>query len=299
MTRTHSTHSGLIGRLRLQGVGVLFGISCIFTAGCGEPAATVSQSSAVSNVAKSENVGALVMIPGVVGQESDLAGMRDGLCDAGCPLRIEIIPWETSAFQPIKNLTDFQANLDRAGRIARRLTQLRRRHPDQTLVLLGNSGGGGLAIMAVEMLPDDVVIDQLILTAAAVSHDYNLSRVRMKCRSIVNVYSRADGIVGWGTSLFGTIDRKNTLSAGHCGFLAPDGSLRDEEGLVQIEYNPEWFRFGHDGSHLGYRSRKWAEAVLSRWLMTSIETASVHEDAPGDDAESDSPSTAEKTAAAY
>lgn len=234
--------------------------------GCGDGDVAVSQSTSIQHTASNGELGTLVMIPGIVGQVSDLAGMRDGLCDAGLPMRMEIIPWETSAFQPIKNLTDYQANLDRAARIADRLTQLRRGCPERPLYLLGNSGGGGLAILAVEMLPEDVAVDQLILTAAAVSNDYDLSRVRSRCRSIVNFYSRMDGIVGWGTSLFGTIDRKNTLSAGHCGFLSPEGVLRVEEGLIQIEYNAAWARYGHDGSHLGYRSRKWAEVVLSEWL---------------------------------
>lgn len=241
--------------------------------GCGDGNVAVSQSTSIQHTATNAESGTLVMIPGIVGQVSDLAGMRDGLCDAGLRMRIEIIPWETSAFQPIKNLTDYQANLDRAARIADRLTQLKRGCPERPLCLLGNSGGGGLAILAVEMLPEDVVLDQLILTAAAVSNDYDLFRVRPQCRSIVNFYSRMDGIVGWGTSLFGTIDRKNTLSAGHCGFLSPEGVLRVEDGLIQIEYNTAWARLGHDGSHLGYRSRKWAEVVLSEWLNRMQMTA--------------------------
>lgn len=231
----------------------------------------------------STKAGTIFMIPGIVGQPSDLSGMRDGLRDAIASAHIhyevEIIPWETSALQPIRNLTDYEANKVRARRIAERLTAASRNSPERELILVGNSGGGGLAVMAVEMLPEDVMLDRLILTAAAVSNDYDLSLVRSRCRVIENFYSRADGIVGWGTSLFGTIDRKNTLSAGHTGFIDGSGNLLKADRLRQHEWRIDWLKYGHSGSHLGYRARKWAEVVLAPRVIgetESIRTASAN-----------------------
>ncbi|MBX3395670.1 MAG: hypothetical protein KF841_09915 [Phycisphaerae bacterium] len=216
---------------------------------------------------KRMQAGTIFMIPGIVGQPSELTGMRDGLCDAIAAAQleyeVEVIPWETSAFQPIRNLTDYEANKQRARRIADRLTEARRKSPGRAVILVGNSGGGGLAVMAVEMLPDDVMLDRLILTAAAVSNDYNLSIVRSRCHAIDNFYSRADGIVGWGTSLFGTIDRKNTLSAGHTGFVDARGNLLKADRINQHEWRIDWLKYGHTGSHFGYRARKWAEVILA------------------------------------
>lgn len=263
---------GLTSLHRLSLFCILLGMGTGF--GCSGPLSQIRQRVRVQPVPTNarlvtrSSAGTIVMIPGIVGQVSDLSGMRDGLQDAmqssgGATYEIEIIPWETSAFQPFKNLTDYDANVVRAQRISERLAQIRRDRPDESLVLLGNSGGGGLAVMAVEMLPEGVMIDRLVLTAAAVSNDYDLSMVQSRCHAVVNFYSRADGIVGWGTSVFGTIDRKNTLSAGHCGFMNADGTLRNNANLTQIEWKPEWIWQGHDGSHLGYRARKWAEVVLA------------------------------------
>lgn len=274
MPDSHRRVAGATGTLAVRAMVVATLLAAALPLGCSArsesvrvmPSRTTTTRPAAEH--RGEPTGTIVMIPGIVGQPSDLFGMRDGLCDAMAAggaewYEIEIIPWETSAFQPIKNLTDYEANVARARKIAARLTQLHRERPGRPLVLLGNSGGGGLAILAAEMLPAEVVLDRLVLTAAAVSNDYDLSRVEPHVKTIVNFYSPRDGIVGWGTSVFGTIDRKKTLSAGHCGFLTADGKMRAGDKLRQHEWTPEWRELGHDGSHLGYRNRKWAATVLA------------------------------------
>ena len=204
------------------------------------------------------------MIPGIDGQASRLSGAYQGLRDAGIDGYIEIIPWGTSRWQALQNLMDLPANKKRAEKIATRLIELRQEHPDQLLTLIGFSGGGGLAILSVEDLPDDVLLDRIILVAAAISNDYDLSKVLGHCKDrLINFYSGQDLIVGLGTELFGTIDRKKTISAGHSGFLDADGRLRRSEKLVQIPWTPAWTQYGHHGGHIGYLSRSWARHVLA------------------------------------
>ncbi|HWL94118.1 MAG TPA: hypothetical protein VNT79_11345, partial [Phycisphaerae bacterium] len=218
-------------KFALPKCAALLWVTGLAMAGCGGRQSIVREGPAVEPAAASTAApayrGTLVMIPGITGDAEGLMPVRDGLCDAGCGMNIEIVAWESSR-HPIRNLTDLKANTARARRIADRLTRLYREHPGKPLVLLGNSGGGGLAVLAMEMLPKDVIIDRLILTAAAVSNDYDLAKASAHCGSIVNIFSRSDVIVGLGTSLFGTIDRKKMRSAGYCGFLASDGALRKD-----------------------------------------------------------------------
>lgn len=209
-------------------------------------------------------IGTLVLIPGVIGQCEQLDGTCDALREAGVKYNLEIIDWGTSPFQPIENLTNLKANIRRAERIAARLTELRRQRPDQPLVLLGKSGGGGLAVMAVERLPEDVKIDRLILIATAISQQYDLAKVRAHCKDkVICFYSPVDGIVAWGTLLFGTIDRHNAISVGHSGFVDRAGRLRHEDKLEQISWEPSWILAGHHGGHTGYRGRQWIKQYLA------------------------------------
>jgi hypothetical protein len=74
---------------------------------------------------------------------------------------------------------------------------------------------------------------------------------------VVNYASTRDLQVGWGTRTFGTIDRKNTASAGAIGFAAED------DRLLQYHWSSADVRFGHAGNHLAYLNGRWqAEKLL-------------------------------------
>lgn len=216
------------------------------------------------------------MFPGVEGQRWQLAGTERGLAEAGVHWRIEIMDWGTPPLHSLPNLTDFEANRRRARERAARLVRLRREHPREPLVLVGFSGGGGLAILTVEALPEGVSIDRLVLVAAAISKDYDLSRVLKRCNDqVINIYSDRDAMVGLGTSLFGTIDRKYGLSAGHSGFVGTDGAPVRDEKLVQISWEPAWVQYGHYGGHLGYLSLAWARQVLAPLIDPELARARI------------------------
>lgn len=220
--------------------------------------------SSTHEISEGSTSGHVILLPGVEGGIWQMRGMRQGLRDAGIHWTIEIIPWGTPPLHSLSNLTDLPANLKRAGQIAKRITELRAQRPNSAIVLVGYSGGGGLAMLTLNALQGDAQVNRVVLLAAAISNTYDLSVAQKRCSErIVNVYSPRDGIVGWGTSLFGTIDRRNTVSAGHSGFLKADDSLRVEDKLEQIAWSPQWEAYGHTGTHVCYLFRPWACHVLA------------------------------------
>jgi len=215
--------------------------------------------------------GLVVILPGVEGNKWQLTGSVMGLRDAGLDREIDIIPWGSPPLHSIPNLTNYPENQKRAQRIAARIADYHREYPDQPVTLIGYSGGGGLAVMATEALPKDIVLDRLILVGAAVAPDHDLSGVLPRCaHGVINFYSAADWfILGVGTQVFGTIDRKYTSSAGHVGFLDGDGKLREAPGLTQIAWEPAWINAGHDGGHIGWLARNWAREYLAPTIVAS------------------------------
>ena len=212
--------------------------------------------------------GTVMMLPGVEGNAWQLEHVYSGLRRAGIDQAIEIVPWGTPPLSSLRNLSDLPRNLERAQVIATKIKTLRTDYADAPLTLIGYSGGGGLAVLTLAALDESVTVDKTILVAAAISNRYDVRPLLARSkRGIVNLHSKRDGIVGAGTKVFGTIDRKKTLSAGHTGFVDDQNALTACNGLTQIEWTPAWRAYGHGGDHLGYLSRDWAEQVLAPMVV--------------------------------
>lgn len=248
-----------MSQLRSLPISTAFGcalIGCVCATGCQQPESRQANSGPHRSV---------VLLPGVEGGAWQLDGTVKGLRDGGINGDFDVISWGQRPFGSLDNLTNINANKARSKTIAERITGHQREHPDRPITLIGFSGGGGLAVLVAEALPKDTVLDRLILVGAAISpqHDLREARARFK-HGIVNIYSIGDWfILGAGTSVFGTIDRANTASAGHVGFQTKDGKLRVEDGLTQIAWQAKWIATGHDGGHIGWLARPWAEKYLA------------------------------------
>jgi pimeloyl-ACP methyl ester carboxylesterase len=212
--------------------------------------------------------GCIFMVPGIEGTYWQLHGTVRGLRQAGIDQAIEPIEWGANPFRRFRNLTALHANRKAAKDIAGRIIAYHAAHPDAPISVVGYSGGGGIAALIIENLPDDVVLERVVLIAAALSPQYDLSRVFAHTRQgAINFYSPWDWLVlGYGTRVFGTIDRTRTSSAGRLGFRDADGQVIQSPQLTQICWRPEWHRFGHAGGHVGWLSTGWAREVLARHL---------------------------------
>ena len=216
-------------------------------------------------VAPSPVEGRLLILPGVGNTRFHLAGFV-AAAQAQLPrFDVEVRTWGVP-FMTIHNLRAHERNEATALGIAAEIADWRRAHPNAPFYLVGYSGGGGMATLVTAALPDDVSIDRLVLVAPAISPDYPLGAdVMPHVREyVVNYASERDLQVGWGTRTFGTIDRKNTASAGAIGFAVP------HERLLEYRWSTADEPFGHAGNHLAYLSGRWQAAKLLPVLDPSV-----------------------------
>src|SRR6478672_310840 len=177
----------------------------------------------------------LLHLPGISGARGYDRMMTGGLRDAGYTGPIETYDW-TEKDPGLRALMAYERNQVEAQKIADQIAE--RFHADPTLkiIITSHSGGTGLAIWALEKLPEDVKVERVMLLSSALSPQYDLSKalshVRDKCYSF---FSENDVLVlSAGTKLFGTIDGKKCESAGECGFILPENAdLRQYEKLIQ------------------------------------------------------------------
>ena len=216
--------------------------------------------------------GLIWMIPGIRGTPSMLAEACRGLEDAGVRSAIEVYDWQRGElFGTLSNLLDHERNLGHAAKLAEYITECGRNHAGRPIDVVGYSGGGGLAVMVAEALPEDVHLRHLILVQAAISPEYDLSTALARVDGkLVNFHSSFDwAILGLGTRTFGTMDRANVASAGKVGFNL-DAAVLDEALRSRIE-QPEWtaamLASGHYGGHFGMLTYGWNKKHLARYLI--------------------------------
>jgi hypothetical protein len=113
-------------------------------------------------------------------------------------------------------------------------------------------------VKAFELL-DEETVERAVLLAPALSPRYDLTAaLRAVRRDVVVFWSPLDVIVlGFGTRLFGTVDRVRTVSAGLVGFQIPASLAHDARQnreyrkLRQIRWHPRMATTGNFGGHLG------------------------------------------------
>ncbi len=231
------------------------------------PVRVVAMPAAQSAVAPSDAW--MLHLPGIAGSRWVDEQLGLGFRDAGFAGALEIYDW-TGDEPGIASLHDYKRNQQEARKVADYIAERVHAHPGMRVTLCGHSGGTGIAIWALEKLPDDVKIDNVILLASALSPGYDLSRalthVRGKCFSFC---SENDVLVlGTGTRMLGTIDGKKSDAAGHVGFTFPQGADAPEyDKLIQKPYDKSWMQYRNLGDHMGCMMRPFARAIVAPLIV--------------------------------
>ena len=222
--------------------------------------------------------GLVMVLPGIEGRGVFNQQIVDGLGQAGIPYALEVYDWTSGL--PIgflAHLIDYTRNRQQARNIAGRLVDYRQKFPGRPIWLLGQSGGGGVLVMALEELPDDFTVTGAVLLAPALSPEYNLARALRHSRGpVYHFYSPNDSFfLGMGTQMFGTIDRKYRSAAGRRGFQrslrlsSADVQLYDQR-LRQIDCSTPGNTPGHPGLHLTSSSPTFIAKVVAPLIWRPV-----------------------------
>ena len=229
----------------------------------------------------------LLHLPGIAGyhwlDRQFLAGLREGGFEGEQAVR----NWPGDD-PGLAALLARKRNQVEAQAVADALVARARAHPEGRIILTGHSGGAGIAIWALEKLPDDVKVDTVLLLAPALSPGYDLTRALGHVRGTMYAFtSTFDAIVlGAGTTAFGTIDGVRCEAAGRWGFVLPDGVEESAyEKLVQVPYDVKWMRDGNIGDHIGPMGKAFAKGVLAPLVVggasaTKVEAPVTNAEAP-------------------
>ena len=216
--------------------------------------------------------GLTLILPGIEAAGPFAQGMVDGLAGA-IPGAVRIFYWGIAFPEGyIPNLIWLRRNRAKAAELAQIIHNYQDQYPGRPVHVVANSGGAGPAIFAVEMLPPNRGIDGLVFLGGAVSSTYDLRpALRRLHKGIYNFYSHRDWIVlGIGTCLFGTSDRKPHVSCGFVGFKRP-ANLVDTENLYAKVHQDIWRPTlvddcNHWGTHGFSASTEYIHRYVAPWI---------------------------------
>ncbi len=239
--------------------------------------------------------GLVIVLPGIEGRGVLNQAICHGLDAGGVDYAIELYDW-TSIWGPLANLRAEGRNRRIAEKIARRIAIYHWDYPERPVLLVGQSGGGAIAVWVTEQLPRGHDVDGIIMIAPSLSPgymlDFPLGRTK---RGIVNFHSALDWVfLGLGTAIYGTMDGYHTASAGMVGFRVPKagGTPPVYSKLHQIAWRSKMSWDGNTGGHLssgaaGFVAKyvapfvlneKWDEKLIANILNEELPDATSQPD---------------------
>ena len=216
--------------------------------------------------------GLTLVLPGIEAVGPFANAMVNALAGA-VPGAVQIFYWGIPFPEGyVPNLMWLRRNRAKAAELAQLIQRYQKRYPGRPVHIVANSGGAGPAIFAIEYLPLDISIDGLVFLGGAISSNYDLRpALRRLNKGIFNCYSHRDWLVlGIGTSLFGTSDRRHHIACGCVGFKRPltgDDPENLYAKLHQLKWQPSLIDdCGHWGTHGFSASEAFVRRHVAPWI---------------------------------
>lgn len=154
--------------------------------------------------------------------------------------------------------------------LARKIENVRRNDPGGAIHLMGLSAGTAVILSALELLPDDIAVDTVVLFSPSVSAEHDLTKaMRHVRRSLYATCSRQDGIL---RALAINADGKRGPPAGRTGFRLPRGREETESAyrrVVNLPWRPSYLAFEWVGGHTSVTNRKFVAAVIAPRVLSA------------------------------
>lgn len=216
------------------------------------------------------------------------SGVRKGLLDAGYNGSGEMFSWETGLGLMADQTASNEYKRGKAAELAQKIVEYRQKYPQTPITLMGLSAGTVMSVFTLESLPDNLVIDNVVLLSGSLSATYDLSQAMRRVHGRVYVSTSQHDIVLAGLLPFaGTADRDSGTSEtiGVQGPQVPRGASDAtrqlyESKLVLIPWKTEFAHYGNVGRHTDTVSARFIQHFVAPLIETGSGTQIVDNAAP-------------------
>jgi len=182
------------------------------------------------------------------------SGIRQGLLDAGYAGSGEMFNWHTGLGVTADHTSSEEYKRGKARQLADRIAEYARKQPGAPITLMGLSAGTAVAVFALEALPRDVLVANVVLLSPSIGADYDLTTALRQVTGRMYVFtSTKDAVLTYLVRSVGTADRREGEPAGIYGFRRPLRASQDTSAqyakVVHIQWRQEFARYGDLGGH--------------------------------------------------
>ena len=219
------------------------------------------------------NKGLVLILTGIEGRSFLNVGLMAGLIDGGVGSAVEVVDWTTgNKLLFLLHLRGWKRNLRVAKQLSERIVEYQTQYSGRPVWIIGHSGGGGMALLTAEGLPEGRMLTGLVMLATAVSPGFDVRRAAARVKtSIWNFYSWFDCLfLMIGTTAFGTIDGFHGPAAGAIGLRGQQiKELEAAKRLIQVPWN--WRMLGqfNPGEHFGCVHRVFVAEQIAPLIVRS------------------------------
>jgi len=198
------------------------------------------------------------------------SSVKRGLRDAGYDGDFHGFVWTSFLLWGVDHLVAARSERNQR-RLIDRIKDIRRKDPAGYVAVMGLSAGCAVVMLALENMPDDLMVNDAVFLQPSISSNRDLSRAlaHVKGRMIVTSSRRDAILAGMAVNADGGFGRP----AGRIGFripnsIAPSGR-RNYRKLVTIPWKRKYRRLGWGGGHVTVVRSDFIENVIGPYIVSA------------------------------
>lgn len=183
-------------------------------------------------------------------------GVRDGLLNAGYNGAGEMFRWETGLGVVADQTAPVEFKQRKARTLADEIVKYQTKYPGAPVHLIGLSAGTAVVAYALEYLPADHGVQNVVMLSGSLSSGYDLTEALRRVQGRMYIFtSQRDEVLLTAVPLSGSADRVSASEGtiGLRGARLPPGASSETRLLYRkisiIPWNPQFARYGNEGRH--------------------------------------------------
>ncbi|RIK65102.1 MAG: hypothetical protein DCC65_13025 [Planctomycetota bacterium] len=183
-------------------------------------------------------------------------GVRNGLLNAGYEGAGEMFPWETGFGVFADQTATVEYKKQKGRQLAQKIVEYQSEHPGAPVHLMGLSAGTAVVAYALEALPPQTMIQNVIMLSGSLSSTHDLTEALRHVSGRMYIFtSQRDEVLLVAVPVAGTADRTSAAAGtiGVNGARLPAGASGETRSQYRkisvIPWNPQFARYGHFGGH--------------------------------------------------